>query len=99
MTYKVLSYAALVSIALAPAAIAAPKTLAGCYDLVIDSCNATSSHPQQCASSGMDQCDEQFNKGSSKGSRLNGIRAHQPLRSINLKKDSDHSNAIIGKIG
>lgn len=38
---------------------AAVKTLAECYDLVIDHCNTTS-NPQGCASSGMDECDEVF---------------------------------------
>lgn len=50
-------------------ASAAIETLAQCYDLVINHCNANSSHPQACASNGMDQCDEQFPTAAAGGSR------------------------------
>lgn len=58
--------AAAFSAAPAPAAI---ETLGQCYDLVINHCNANSSHPQSCASNGMDQCDGQFANTAVGGSR------------------------------
>ncbi len=59
--FKIVSFAAIagMSLVIATAAQAGPKTLAECYDIVIAACNKTA-HPQSCASSGMDDCDEVF---------------------------------------
>jgi hypothetical protein len=37
------------------------ETLGDCYNKVIAACNKTA-HPIPCSNSGMDQCDEQFEK-------------------------------------
>ena len=55
---RIAAFAALTMVGVAQAQ-AAVSTLAECYDLVIDHCNTTS-NPQGCASSGMDECDEEF---------------------------------------
>ena len=58
---RIVSFAAVagVTFVIATAAQAAPKTLAECYDIVIAAWNKTA-HPESCASSGMDDCDEIF---------------------------------------
>ena len=92
MKTAIFAITAAVSVTAAIHVQAGPSTLAGCYDLVIDSCNANSNHPQACASSGMDQCDKQFRQSTrpadtAHGSRLTGIRAHKPIIAVKELKE------------
>lgn len=73
-TIAILMTALVVNSALA----AAGETALGkCYNMVISSCNETSSHPIPCAENGMDACDEEYGNQTA-GTRPNGFAAPKP---------------------
>lgn len=81
----------LIATALTVSALSAAPSFAGnagaglgaCYDHVISACNQNSKHPQACASSGMDACDE-----------LHSAKDQASLGSIKMYKDPSRPGAI-----